>query len=185
MGKMILASRSKRRIELLKLICNDFEVMPSNFDEKSVNIKNPKKLTMELARQKALAIESDKDDCVIGCDTVVVYKNRVFGIPQSKDEAKKMLSMLSGKKHSVISGVFIKKGDLYKSFYEKTSVYFYPLSDKEIDDFTDTDEPYDKAGGYGIQEKGGLFVKKIKGDYQNVVGLPIARLRKELLSLMI
>lgn len=184
MGKVILASRSKRRIELLKLIFDEFEILPSGFDEESIKIKDPKKLTQFLAKQKALSIKHQKDDLVIGCDTVVTFRGKVFGIPKSKEEALKMISTLSGKKHSVISGVYLKKGEKEKSFYKKTDVYFYKLTDSEIDAFVNTTEPYDKAGGYGIQERGGLFVKRIKGDYNNVVGLPVSKLEREIKSLI-
>ncbi len=181
---MILASKSPRRIELLKLGGFDFDIIPAVSEETVPNGLMPCEVVLHLANQKATEV-SDlyKSDLVIGADTVVALGNVILGKPKDKDDAFRMLKMLSGKLHSVFTGVCIRKGTFTTSFYEKTKVEFYELSDKEIYDYIDTNEPMDKAGAYGIQEKGSLLVKRINGDYFNVVGLPLSRLVRELKSI--
>jgi len=176
---LILASRSPRRIELLSLITSDFEVMPSSFDESSVKIDNPTDLVRELSFRKAKTIhENNKNSIVIGCDTVVSLDNEIFGIPADFSMAKNMLEKLSGNTHSVITGVCVLKGNDVHQFECETRVTFFELSDNEICEYLETNEPFDKAGSYGIQGKGSLFVSSINGDYFNVVGLPISRLKR-------
>lgn len=176
MPELILASRSPRRKELMKLITDDFTVSPSNFDEDSIVEQDPFLLVRVLSLSKASTVEADEDDIVIGCDTVVSLDDEIFGIPKTKEEAARMLRRLSGKTHSVVTGVCVRSGGKIDSFECETLVTFFDLSEEEIEGYVKTSEPYDKAGGYGIQGIGGLFVKKIEGDYQNVVGLPISRL---------
>lgn len=139
---------------------------------------------MMLATRKAqAAAEKFPDDRVIAADTVVALGKRIYGKPQSSEEAFEMLSALSGKTHQVFTGVCIytKSGDR-NAFCTRTDVTFFPLSESEIQTYIATGEPMDKAGAYGIQGKGSLFVEKIDGDYYNVVGLPISRLVRELHS---
>lgn len=182
---LILASRSPRRSELLRLITDDFKVIPSEFDERSIDIIKPFELVRTLSRCKAKAVALRVEDCmtVIGCDTVVYLEGKIFGIPQTKEEAYSILTSLSGKTHSVITGVCILYGDIETSFECETRVTFFKLDDADILSYINTNEPYDKAGGYGIQGMGGLFVEKIDGDYTNVVGLPISRLNRTLKEL--
>lgn len=176
---IILASRSPRRIELLKLITNEFEVVPSCFDESKVQHTNPTKLVEELSFQKANVVkEQYKNHTIIGCDTVVSLDDEIFGIPSDYEMAKQMIQKLSGKTHTVITGVSVLDMHTVTTFHCKTDITFYDLTEQEIEDYIQSNEPYDKAGGYGIQAKGGLFVKKIEGDYYNVVGLPIAPLNQ-------
>ncbi len=183
---VILASASPRRRELLSVIFPDFEVIPSNVEEIIPNSIELLKAPEYLSKTKALDIaKAHPDALVIGADTSVIINNKILGKPQSKEEAYNMIKMLSGKEHFVITGCTIAKGEATVSFSEKTSVYFNSLSEQEIIDYINTDEPYDKAGGYGIQGKGALLVKKIEGDYFNVVGLPISKLNitiKEMLN---
>lgn len=177
--KYILASASPRRKELLSLFTEDFEVVPSNIPEIVQNDLVVEKHSEYLAKLKADDIAKHYSDfIVIGADTSVIYNNLILGKPKDRNDAKQMLKMLSGNVHKVITGCAVVKNGVCESFSVTTEVEFFELTDKEIDDYLDTSEPYDKAGSYGIQGLGGLFVKEIKGDYFNVVGLPIAHLKR-------
>lgn len=187
MKKIILASRSPRRIELLKLICDDFTVMPSAFDENTITANTPQQLVRELSFNKAKTVleanckmQIDSNYIVIGCDTVVALNDKVFGIPNDRSEAFATIKALSGKEHVVLTGVCILTSTKRESFEVKTKVKFYSLTDDQINLYLDTPEPYDKAGAYGIQGKGALFVEHINGDYYNVVGLPVAKVSRRL-----
>ncbi len=178
---IILASASPRRQELIKLICNDFKVMPSDIDETVPADISAEYSPEYLAVQKAQHIykKSSPDNVVIGCDTGVFIDNIMLGKPGNEKNAFEMLKMLSGKTHRVITGCAIIHEDKTISFSEVTKVNFYKLTDEEILEYVKTGEPLDKAGAYGIQGKGALLVKGINGDYFNVVGLPVARLKRE------
>ncbi len=179
--KVILASNSPRRKELLGVITADFTVCPSLCEENVPENISPFETAEYLARLKALEVASRyKDAVVLGADTCVLAENRVLGKPKDRDEAKRMLKLLSGKTHSVVTGCAVVKKGNCQSFSVETKVEFYSLSEKEIEDYVSSSEPYDKAGGYGIQGKASLFVKGIIGDYFNVVGLPIAELNRVL-----
>ena len=132
---------------------------------------DPFRYTQRLAAEKAAAVAAGPQDIVIGCDTVVVQNDEILEKPSGKADEMRMLRLLSGNTHSVISGVCIRRGDRREIFSAETLVTFYPLSELEMERYADSPEPYDKAGGYGIQGNGGLFVQKIDGDYNNVVGL--------------
>lgn len=179
MKTIILASASPRRKELLSVITDDFVVMPSGADE-SVPSNMPATAQAEyLAKLKAeFLAKENPQSIVIGADTCVIANDTVLGKPKNSEHAMEMLKTLSGTTHQVITGCAVIKGDKCISFSEITAVEFYSLSENEISEYIATKEPYDKAGAYGIQGKGSLFVKKINGDYYNVVGLPIARLRR-------
>lgn len=178
---LILASASPRRQELISLITKDFLVCPANVDE-SFSADIPAENVPEmLAVRKALAVSKEHPlDTVIGCDTSVIVDGELLGKPVDDNDAFRMLKLLSGKTHKVITGCAIFKNGKSLSFSETTYVTFYPLSDTEINDYILTLEPKDKAGAYGIQGFGSLLVKEIQGDYFNVVGLPVARLNKML-----
>lgn len=134
---------------------------------------------MELATRKAAVIAKQFDkEIIIGADTIVVQNGKILGKPKDRIIAKEMLESLSGSQHSVYTGVTIMYEGKQHSFYEKTDVMFWELSSEEIDQYLDSGEPFDKAGSYGIQGLGSLLVKKINGDYFNVVGLPISRLNR-------
>ena len=185
--RFILASRSPRRQELLKLVIDDFETVPSRFDEGELMAQNlsPEELVCRLSFEKAKEVFSKNPDAVvIGGDTIVVSpQNTVFGIPKSREEAFSMLSTLSGKTHSVLTGITIYNGD-YHSFISATEVEFYELSEKEINEYLDTDEYTDKAGAYGIQGFASTLVKEIRGDYFNVVGFPVSRFKREFIKFL-
>lgn len=181
MSNLILASASPRRRELLKQLEKDFTVLPSSFDESSVNAYlPPRKLVVELAKGKALSVAKEQGQgvVVLGSDTVVALKKRVLGKPKDEREAEEMLTLLSGEKHAVYTGVcFVADGKIFTAAC-KTEVFFEKLSEEFIQKYIESGSPMDKAGGYGIQD-GGL-VKKIKGSYSNVVGLPVDLCRKML-----
>lgn len=182
MTVVILASASPRRQELLKLIFEDFVVKPADIDEtvrKSIELEQyPEYLALKKSRH--IAEKNSVDNVVIGCDTGVFIDNMMLGKPKDAEHAKEMLKLLSGRTHKVITGcsVFYKGQNI--CFSETTEVEFFRLTDKEIDEYIATGEPMDKAGAYGIQGKGALLVKKINGDYYNVMGLPIGALKQKL-----
>lgn len=184
--RMILASASPRRKELLAGLLEDFEIVPAEGEEKAVHTL-PDEMVQELSCQKALEVKRrlfsenrQQDYLIIGADTVVAVQGRILGKPKDQADAAAMLSMLSGITHQVYTGVTLvyHKGSKYEtfSFCEMTDVSFYPMTEAEITAYIQTGEPMDKAGGYGIQGIGGRFVKQIRGDYNNVVGLPAARI---------
>ena len=161
-----------------------FMVSASHCDETS-KFTDSENMTMEIAMKKAYAtFYSEKDDIIIGADTVVVCDGKALGKPQDKEQAADMLRMLSGKTHSVYTGVCLLRNGESECFCSKTDVTFYQLDESTIDWYVNTNEPMDKAGAYGIQGKGALLVEKIDGDYYNVVGLPIAKLNRKLKELL-
>lgn len=176
---IILASQSPRRQELLKLITSDFEIKVSNVDETLPNKIMPKEAVMYLSKIKAEPF-ADGDDIVIGADTVVALDGKILGKPKSEENAKEMLEFLSGRTHSVFTGVTLASDKKTKTFAVETKVKFFELTSEEIDAYIKTKEPFDKAGAYGIQSYGSLLVEKIDGDYFNVVGLPVSTLAREL-----
>lgn len=183
MSKMvILASQSPRRKELLQMIVPKFSIEPSHFEEKAVQERIPERLVRILAEGKAKTVwERHPEDLVIGCDTIVLSPaHEVFGIPENREEAKRMLLSLSGRTHRVITGVCVMRRGKKSVFHQTTKVTFQMLTDSEIEAYLDTGEPFDKAGAYGIQGYAGALVERINGDYYSVVGLPVAKLRKVL-----
>ena len=183
---IILASASPRRTELLKQAGFTFTVIPSSIEEQRTET-SPDKLAEDLAFQKAedvyQSVKQDytgKDFMVIGEDTIVYYDGEVLGKPADEQEAFDMLKMLSDRTHQVYTGlaIILRKADEKQIYlmHERTDVTFYPISDHELKDYIATGDPLDKAGAYGIQGPFAVHVKKINGDYNNVVGLPIARL---------
>lgn len=173
--KIILASASPRRKELLTLAGIEYEVIVSQCEEILPDGITPDKAVEELARQKAEDVFSRNSDAmIIAADTVVALGNTILGKPKDEADAFTMLSSLSGRRHTVYTGVCIKTKDKTDIFHVATDVEFYELSEKEIKDYIATKEPMDKAGAYGIQGKGFVLVKGIHGDYFNVVGLPLA-----------
>lgn len=179
---IILASASPRRQELLRLICSSFTVEPADIDETVDNSTTLEKIPEYLATEKARHIHSNShyNDIVIGCDTGVFLDGVMLGKPKDKEDAFNILSSLSGRKHRVITGCSIFYKDRVISFSQATEVEFYSLTSEEITAYINTGEPMDKAGAYGIQGKGATLVKKIDGDFFNVVGLPVALLNKKL-----
>ena len=201
MSQMILASASPRRKELLEQIGAEFVICPAKGEE-VITETDPSAVVMELSRQKAEEVAygvliyneqhadlaTPQDILVIGADTVVAYENQILGKPKDEEDARRMLTMLSGKTHSVYTGVtfvFIdKEGRTGEHcFFEKTDVCMYPLKEEEIDRYIQSGDPMDKAGSYGIQGRFAIHIKEIRGDYNNVVGLPVARLYQALQKL--
>ena len=181
MNDIILASASPRRKELMSLAGISFTVKTAPTDETVDKSLTPEQTVMALARKKALAVALEEPDkIIIGADTVVEVDVRILGKPADYDEAFRMLSLLSGRSHNVFTGVCILRGEKETVFSEKTEVTFYSLSEAEIDAYIKTGDCFDKAGAYGIQSRGCTLVKKIDGDYFNVVGLPIAKLCRKL-----
>lgn len=184
--KYILASASPRRKELLTQAGFVFDIVPADIEEKMTG-ETPPEIVMELSRQKALHVFQSlpESPCtVIGADTVVAYKDEILGKPSDESEAYDMLSLLSDRTHQVYTGVSIVTGNASSpdvhTFYEATDVTFYPISRQDLSAYIATGDLFDKAGAYGIQGPFAIHVKCIRGDYNNVVGLPIARLYHEL-----
>lgn len=178
---LVLASASPRRQELISIISNDVKIAPANVDECFSDEISAETVPEMLAVRKAAYVAKEfPADTVIGCDTSVIIDREILGKPADTGDAKRMLRLLSGKTHKVITGCAIFKNGRSLSFSETTEVTFYPLSDKEIDEYVATGEPMDKAGAYGIQGYGSLLVKGINGDYFNVVGLPVGKLNRML-----
>lgn len=179
---MILASQSPRRRELLGLLGFDFRVIPSKKEEpKPEQFQNALNYVINCAEVKAADIaKKNPEAVVIGSDTIVVCDGEILLKPEDKKQAMATLRKLSGRSHEVITAVAIKSGNSEMQFHETTEVTFFELPESWIEAYTNTDDPYDKAGAYGIQTLSGLFVEKINGDYNTVVGLPIARLARKL-----
>lgn len=180
MKQLILASKSPRRQEMLKNIGLDFSVRTADIDESIVTTEDPTEKVKQLAHLKAKHVPINKQEVVIAADTVVAYENNIFGKPSSIDDAYEMISKLSGQTHEVFTGVSIHSHNKEVNFVERTAVEWWNLSEEMIQWYIQTEEPYDKAGAYGIQHLGALLVKGIKGDYFNVVGLPIAQVVRKL-----
>lgn len=168
---LILASNSPRRKELLSMLGYEFVVKSSDCDE-TTNITEPSSLVKELSLRKAKAINFNKDDTVIGSDTVVAIDGKILGKPTDQNDAINMLKMLSGKTHTVYTGVTIINNITKITECISCDVTFKNMTDKEISTYVESGEPMDKAGAYGIQGKGSAFVEKINGDYFAVVGFP-------------
>lgn len=178
--EIILASASPRRKEILMLLDIPFKIMVSDADESYDASMPPYFIAESLSLKKAAAVAKNIDShaILIGADTIVVCDGKILGKPRDEEDAKNMLKSLSGKCHSVISGVTVldNKSAKSKSFYVETKVKFSHLTDSEIDEYVKTKEPMDKAGSYAIQSKGAKFIEEINGDYFNVVGLPLQKL---------
>lgn len=185
MKKLILASASPRRIELLKDWGIPFEVDPADLHEKIDPALTPKKWAMSLAEQKAITVGARHPDRIIlGADTIGVLKGKILNKPKDRNDAIRMLQALSGKTHQVITGFTLlntKTGEKITEAVE-TKVTFKRLTLKEIEAYVDTGEPMDKAAAYAIQGGAAKWVKKIEGDYNNVVGLPLEAIKKALAS---
>ena len=173
---LVLASQSPRRRELLEKLNIPFVVRVADADETMDPNCAPADEVARVSRIKALAIPRSEEDVVIAADTVVVLDGRVLGKPHSTDEARQMLTDLSGRSHEVMTGVTVLYGQRMLTHTEVTQIHFRPLSQREINRYVATNEPMDKAGAYGIQGGAALFVDGMQGDYYNVMGLPVCRL---------
>ena len=175
--RVVLASSSPRRHDLLDLIGIRHEVVPANIDESVRGREQPKKHAERLAREKA-SVSTGRDNTVvaIGADTIVLVDKKILGKPANSVDAGSMLKLLSGREHTVVTAVAVARGKKLVSAVEEVSVTFRELSDDEIDAYIATGEPMDKAGAYGIQGYGATIVERIEGDYFAVMGLPLVRL---------
>lgn len=181
--QIILASKSPRRKQLLENIGLKFKIVPSDVNEDLIPISFPKKHAENLSREKAKKVaEKYEDAIIIGADSIVVFKGEIIGKPKSLKNAKEILRRLSGQKHTVITGFTVLDSKTNKSLTKSVSsrVFFKKLTEKEINVYVGSKEPMGKAGAYAIQEKAGMFIEKVEGDFFNVVGLPIFALCKTL-----
>ncbi len=180
-NKVILASGSPRRKELLKLLDIDFTIKVSNICEDLKEGLSAAELVMDLALQKAQHIANEHPyDVVLGFDTLVVLNGVPLGKPDDRNDAFNMLRKLSGNNHEVMTGCAIVEGDSVDIFYDEAVVYFNNMTDEEIEEYLDTDEPFDKAGAYGIQGFGARYIEKIEGDFYSVMGVPLQKLYNKL-----
>lgn len=179
--RIILASASPRRRELISLITNEFEIHTADVDETIEEGVSPEEAVMLLSLKKAKAV-SDlfRERTVIGADTIVVCDGKILGKPENRENAKEMLRMLSGRTHQVLTGVTITDGEKTDTFFVSSDVTFFNLTEEEISGYAESGEPDDKAGAYAIQGKGSLFVEKINGDYFNIVGFPVSEVNRHL-----
>lgn len=172
--RIILASKSPRRKEILENLGLTFEIITSNEEEKTAETEADK-IAMALSEIKAKSVAkavNDKSALIIGCDTIVVKKDKILGKPKTKSEAEEMLTLLSDTEHTVISGLTLVLGDKVLSRCEKTQVFFDKIGKSEMESYIASNDPFDKAGGYGIQGPASRFIKGINGCYFNVVGFP-------------
>ena len=184
--KIILASKSPRRQELLKLMDIPFRIVLKEVDESYPESLEPEEIAVYIAEKKARAFdESVVDEVVLTADTIVCIDNLILGKPESPNHAIEMLQLLSGRIHQVITGVCLLYKHQYHSFYDVSEVYFSKLTDEEITSYINKYQPLDKAGAYGIQEWIGLTgIERINGSYTNVVGLPTEKLYQQLIRLV-
>ncbi len=178
---LVLASGSPRRVKILTDASLSFRQIIPDIDENRTSQTHPYRIAEELARRKAESIRDklQPEDIALGCDTIVVLDNKILGKPQSRDQARQMLTALSGRKHVVCTAVsLLTAGDKSRTHYELTGVIFNPVTDMQIDAYIDTGEPMDKAGAYGIQGMGSFLVDSIIGNLDNVIGLPMTLIER-------
>lgn len=186
MYNIVLASASPRRKELLEQIGISFTVKPSTCEE-IIEDADPARVVISLSHQKALDVSNNESNAlIIGSDTIVSIDNQILGKPKNREDAYRMLKLLQDNTHQVYTGVTVinkheGEEDIY-SFYSSTNVCFYKMTDEQIYNYIDSGEPMDKAGAYGIQGKSAIYIKEINGDYNTVVGLPVAMLYQILLT---
>lgn len=179
--KLILASSSPRRQQLLNQVKIPYIIREPNIDESQIKTRDPLEKVKQLAIRKAQNVSLEHaNEVILAADTVVAYRQDIFEKPKNMQEASEMIATLSGEIHEVYTGVMIRSLTNELVFVERTKVEFWPLTTQEIDWYLSTDDAYDKAGAYGIQSIGAIFVKQIIGDYYTVVGLPISRVVREL-----
>jgi septum formation protein len=179
--KIILASKSPQRKEILKMLNINFKIIKSEFNEKNIKDINPIDFCMNSAIGKAIHVSSEyPQSYIIGADTVVCYNKKILGKPNNRSQAIEYLQLLNNSHHEVYTGVSIVNKDksIKKKFYEKTIVTFNNVNQKDIKFYIDKYKPYDKAGSYGIQEWSSIFIKKINGCFYNVVGFPLPKFYK-------
>jgi septum formation protein len=182
----ILASISPRRQELLSSVGLKFKIIPAHINEEYLQGESPREHVRRLSKDKAMAIaKKNPSALVLGADTIVVIDGLILGKPKNKKHARDMLGRLSGREHQVFTGFTIAQdaGKVYKTKVIRSAVRFKKISSEEMKWYINSDEPYDKAGGYAVQGKGASFIKSIRGSYTNVIGLPLCEVLEELKSL--
>lgn len=182
--EIILASQSPRRRELMGLLRIPFTVRVADIDETMDAARPAFDEVARISRKKAEAVARKPEDVVIAADTVVVCQGQILGKPKNEQDARRMLELLSGREHQVMTGLTVLKGEKCIVCTEVTDILFRPLTNAEIQAYIDTKEPMDKAGAYGIQGGAAIFVSRLAGDYFNVVGLPVCRLSQILKQIM-
>jgi septum formation protein len=183
MKKIILASQSPRRKQLLEWAEVPFEIIAKGTDETYPDGLKPEEIAIHIAREKAKAVKPvvDSDSVLLAADTIVVYANRIIGKPANRADAIQTLTDLAGKKHTVVTGVVITKGEREIAFSESTDVQFHELTRDQIEYYVDHYKPFDKAGAYAIQEWIGVVgIRSVHGDFYNVMGLPVSRVVREI-----
>lgn len=181
MKKLILASKSPRRKELLAMLPFEFSIEVSNVNESMEQDLPANEIVKSLAYQKANAVFKNNTDCIVlGSDTIVVCDGKILGKPHSKQQAREMMQFLRNKSHEVMTGVAILSEEKQDVFVNTSKVYFNDISDQEIEEYISTDEAYDKAGGYAIQGWAGKFISRIEGNYYTIMGLPLDEVYEKL-----
>ena len=175
---LILASQSPRRRELMGLFKIPFAVRVADVEETMDPGQAPYDQVAAVSRRKALAVDREPEDVVVAADTIVVCAGQILGKPETEQRAKEMLRLLSGRDHQVMTGMTVLRGNICRTVTEVTDIHFRELSEAEICRYVRSGEPMDKAGAYGIQGGAALFAERLVGDYYNVVGLPVCRLRQ-------
>ncbi len=184
-SKLVLASASPRRSELLKNVGLSFQVRPAEIDETVLEGETPQIFLERIVKSKVFALPHNEGEVVIAADTIVVYQDRIFGKPVSEQDAFETLSILAGKTHQVYTGYYIHNSvtSEYKSRICSTNVTFFDLNNQEINNYIKSREPFGKAGSYAIQGIGSFAIEKIEGCYNNVVGLPVSKVIRDLASI--
>jgi septum formation protein len=180
---LVLASSSPRRSELLRNAGISFVVKAADVDETVRSGENPEEYVVRVAVDKAMAVASEAGDTVLGADTTVVIDGEILGKPVDNADAERMLQLLQGRRHDVITGICVKKGNDIVRDWAATKVWFAPMSEDQIREYVASGEPVDKAGAYAIQGLASKFIEKIDGSYSNVVGLPVALVYKHILRI--
>jgi septum formation protein len=177
---LILASQSPRRAEILRQAGIPFTVRVAPIDESPLAGERPATYVQRLAAEKAMAVECGPDETVLGADTTVVIDGEMLAKPADAADARRMLGLLSGRRHEVLTGIALRRGDQVTRDWAATEVWFTPMTDREIEEYVASGEPMDKAGGYAIQGLASKHIEKIEGCYFNVVGLPVALVYRHL-----
>jgi septum formation protein len=172
--KLVLASKSPRRAELLAAAGIEFTVRTADIDETPREFEPARDYVLRVAEEKARAVEASDSEIILAADTTVVLAGQILGKPEDDADAVRMLRALAGKRHEVMTGVCLRHGSRVVTDRATTAVWFNPLAQAEIDDYVASGEPMDKAGAYGIQGLASKFIERIDGSYSNVVGLPVA-----------
>jgi septum formation protein len=180
---LVLASQSPRRAEILRQAGIPFVVRLAPVDETPLPAETPEDYVRRLAEAKARAVPADADEIVLGADTTVVVDQEILAKPADGPDARRMLAILSGRRHEVMTGICLRRGDEQICDHAVTAVWFAPMSERQIDEYVASGEPMDKAGAYAVQGAASKFIPRIEGCYYNVMGLPVALVYRHYLKL--